>query len=190
MAEDLATDPERWVELHGDALFRFAMARLRDETAAEEAVQEALVDALRMLARGGFAGRSAERTWLIGILRHKVIDHLRRARREAPSGDAADLDAIVAETFDRRGFWRSRPPRWGPDPASAIEREEFLGAFRCCLDAMPATHGEAFRLRELDGLTGEEVCQILGITPTNLWARLHRARLALRRCLEDRWLRS
>ncbi|HWE37727.1 MAG TPA: sigma-70 family RNA polymerase sigma factor [Isosphaeraceae bacterium] len=190
MAEDRATDPERWVERHGDAMFRFAMARLRDPSAAEEVVQETLMDALKMMARGGFAGRSSERTWLIGILRHKVVDHLRRARREAPSGDAADLERVESESFDRRGFWRRRPAGWGPDPASAVERDEFLGVFGCCLDAMPPSLAETFRLRELDGLTGEEVCQILEITPTNLWARLHRARLSLRRCLEDRWFRS
>ncbi len=176
-----ATDPEGWLDRHGDGLYRYALARLRDPDAAADLVQETFLEALR--SRENFEGRSSERTWLIGILRHKVLDHLRRSGREraAPVGDPDE------GPFDRQGFWRVGPARWGGDPAWALERREFWGVFGVCLAKLPSIHADAFLLRELEGLDAPEVCQLLGISPVNLWARLHRARLSLRDCLERNW---
>ena len=176
-------DPERWVDRHGDALYSYARLRLRDPDLAAEVVQETFLEALR--ARASFSGRSSERTWLIGILKHKVVDHFRdRARRgRAPGGPGGP----PAEEFDPRGAWRAGPSRWAGDPARALEDREFREVFRRCLDDLPPIYADAFTLRELVGLDGAEVCQILDIAPTALWARLHRARLLLRRSLERRW---
>ena len=179
-------DPDRWVDDHGDALFGYAMLRLRDADLAAEVVQETFLEAFR--GRSNFHGQSTERTWLVGILKHKIIDQFRRKaiRERGMGGDGLEgLD--VAEPFDERGSWKVAVGRWGDLPRGASEQAEFWQVFRECLADLPPNHAEAFTLAELEGLSGPEVCKILGITPTNLWARLHRARLQLRRLLEDRW---
>jgi RNA polymerase sigma-70 factor (TIGR02943 family) len=184
MSTEKQPDPEQWVDRYGDLLYRYALLRVRRPEVAADLVQETFVEAWQ--ARASFAGRSSEATWLIGILRHKVIDHLRRARREA-SGTELPLADAGERFFTRRGFWRTDPGRWPGDPGSALEREEFWDVFRACLAGLPDALADAFLLRELDGRDTGEICQLLAITPTNLWARLHRARLQLRACLARRW---
>jgi RNA polymerase sigma-70 factor (TIGR02943 family) len=177
----LVVDPEQWVDRHGDRLYRYALVRVRRPDVAADLVQETFVEAWR--GRDGFAGRSAEATWLTGILRHKVLDHLRRtaAGAEFPLGEDG------AQSFTRRGLWRAYPAGWPGDPAGALERAEFWEAVRACLAGLPGHLADAFLLRELDEKGTEEICQVLDVTPTNLWARLHRARLRLRACLSRRW---
>jgi RNA polymerase sigma-70 factor, ECF subfamily len=185
MGDDRELDPEHWVERHGDYLFRFALLRVREADRAADLVQETFVEALR--ARGSFTGRSSERTWLVAILKHKVIDRIRKHARETArsGGDAGEMDD--SGDFTPAGHWTKWPAAWPKDPAAALERREFWEALHRCLSSLPAQLAEPFVLRELDGLSGEEICKLLDITPTNLWVRLHRARLALRRCLEDGW---
>jgi RNA polymerase sigma-70 factor (TIGR02943 family) len=173
-------DPAEWRGHYGDALDRYALARLRRPDDAEAAVQEALLAALR--ARGQFQGRSQPLTWLMAILKRKVVDRLRTAAREARGTDLNDLDAW----FDARGKWRKSPRRWD-DPAAAAERSEFWPVVRRCLARLPARMGAAFALRVLDEQAPAEVCHELGISPDNLWVLMHRARLQLVRCLELHW---
>jgi len=181
----MTIDPARWVDDHGDALYGFAMLRLRDADLAAEVVQETFLEALR--GRAGFRGDSSERTWLVGILKHKILDQFRsRARRERGVGGDEPGESIEAMFFDEKGGWKAAvPDRFGP-PDGALGRAEFWATFRACLAELPKTYADAFTLCELDGLSGAEACKILAITPTNLWARLHRARLLLRRTLGDR----
>ena len=183
-----ASDPEQWLDRHGDALYRYALLRLRDPELAEEIVQECLVSALA--SRASFAGRSAERTWLISILKRKLIDHLRRLRRERPSDDRDDLqstDQVEAAVFDEKGLWKTSPSAWGGDPRAHLEKREFWSVVRRCLQALPSSLAEAFLLREMDQVESREICEVLDLSPTNLWTRLHRARLSLRACLEVHW---
>jgi RNA polymerase sigma-70 factor (TIGR02943 family) len=186
MEPEQPIDPDRWVNEHGDALYGYAMLRLRDPDAAAEVVQETFLEALRGQAR--FEGRSSERTWLISILKHKVIDHFRRRSRIeqwSDQGELADFDS--SEFFDQRGAWKVPFGRWGELPEAEVERAEFWEVFRACLAELPPSYAEAFTLSELEGLAGPEICKLLEITPTNLWARLHRARMLLRRSLDARW---
>jgi RNA polymerase sigma-70 factor (ECF subfamily) len=187
MSDVQATHPEVWVDRHGDGLYRYALLRLRSPDLAADAVQETFLEALR--ARETFSGRSTERTWLVGILRHKILDHLRRSVREraaaAENGTAATSGDDPA--FDRRGHWRDAPAFWAGDPAREIEAREFWDVFGRCLAKLPRGLADAFFLREVDGLAADEVRDLLGITPANLWARLHRARSQLRGCLESNW---
>jgi RNA polymerase sigma-70 factor, ECF subfamily len=179
-------DPDRWVDEHGDALYGYAMLRLRDADAATEVVQETFVEALRGLAK--FEGRSSERTWLISILKHKVIDHYRRRDRlHRAGGQEGPGDFDPGEFFDQHGGWKVSVNRRGEWPEDEVERAEFWEIFRACLAELPPSYAEAFTLSEIEGMTGPEICKLLEITPTNLWARLHRARLLLRRSLEARW---
>jgi RNA polymerase sigma-70 factor (ECF subfamily) len=186
MDQNQPIDPDRWVDHHGDALYGYAMLRLRDADSASEVVQETFLEALK--GRSKFLGRSSERTWLVGILKHKIIDHFRRqARRERGVGGEEPSGPEIGEFFDERGAWKVAVDRWAELPGRAVERAEFWDVFRACLAELPPSYAEAFTLSELEGLPGPEVCKILEITPTNLWARLHRARLLLRRSLEAKW---
>lgn len=179
---------ERWLAEHGDVLWRFALGRTRTREAAEEVVQETVLAAMQ--AHGTFAGDSSERTWLLGIAAHKIADHFRAARRRAGSLDAKTQDdsgpesADMTTVFTATGMW-ARPPRaWGLDAGSTAENTEMLAALRRCIDALPPSQAEAVWLRDLLNIPGSEICKAMGITPTNLWSRMHRARAALRACVE------
>jgi RNA polymerase sigma-70 factor (ECF subfamily) len=182
MSDDPRDGPEGWLDRHGDCLYGLAMLRLRSPDLAADVVQETFLEALR--ARDSFAGRSSERTWLVGILKHKIADHYRRASRAGEPRLGADP---TEADFDRRGHWRAGPASWGGDPGRDLETREFWETFGGCLARLPRGLADAFLLRELDGLSSAEVQQQLGITPENLWARLHRSRSLLRQCLESRW---
>lgn len=180
-----ASDPETWVDQHGDYLYRYALFRIRDPHLAEDLVQETLLAALE--ARNTFAGHSSERTWLVGILKHKIIDYLRQRHRE-PSFDTSDsADTSTEEFFTRMGMWKVKPDEWSVDPEAALNRKEFWDVFARCLSQLPARQADAFVLREIEGWDNKEISKVLNVSATNLWVMLHRARMRLRRCLEIHW---
>jgi RNA polymerase sigma-70 factor, ECF subfamily len=163
-------------------LLRYAALQLRDRDAAEDAVQETLLAALA--GEKGFAGRSNLRTWLTGILKHKIVDHIRRASREQPLGDPADGDASDFDAlFDQRGHWIDPPQAWD-NPEGALEQGRLRTVLEDCLKTLPARTAQAFMMREHLGLDTPELCKELGVTPTHSWVLLYRARMALRLCLE------
>lgn len=183
-AHDLGT-PDTWLDQHGAALYKYALLHTRDEDKAEEAVQETLLAALQ--ARERYAGGASVRTWLIGILKHKVIDMFRHDLRETQLDEAEEpdtaLDVLTDEAFDGAGHWRYLPGDWG-DPADNVARNQFMAILQRCLDALPDRLARLFMLREVMEEESENICQELAITPTNLWTMLYRARLGLRRCLD------
>lgn len=190
----LTADPGRWLDDHGDYLFKYAVFRLRDDTAAEDAVQETFLAGLKAYEK--FEGRGSERTWLVGILKHKIIDHFRKAEREAPIGEGGDEGPEHADFFERAdewvGHWNAdhAPSEWHATPAELIERSDFWRVFSDCLSPLPQRTASAFTMREVDGLKSEEICEILSISVNNLWVMLHRARLHLRNCLEINWFKN
>jgi len=178
------SDPALWLDNHGDALYRYALLRLRDSMLAEDMVQETLLAAVE--ARTRYAGDASERTWLIGILKHKIIDQLRKNRREAPLAEAPAADAIDA-LFDRAGHWRIDIRQWS-EPDRALEQHEFWRIFTDCIEHLPPRLAAAWMRREFDGLDTATICQELAIgTTNNLWVMLSRARLQLRQCLDAHW---
>ena len=183
------SEPEKWVDEHGDYLFRSALLRVRDPHLAEDIVQETLVAAFQ--GRERFAGESSERSWLVGILKHKVIDHFRKNSREAPSEDVERLINEQEQPFDGMGRWTrdtSGPKEWTEDPGTILERKEFWDVLKRCISELPPRMAHAFSLREIDNLSGEEICKALNISATNLWVMLHRARSDLRQCLEIHYM--
>jgi len=164
---------------------RYASLQLRDAASAEDAVQEALVAALA--GESGFAGRANLRTWLTGILKHKIVDVIRRQKRErpAPAMDVADETEFDA-LFDERGHWEEAPDVW-QQPEGSLSQKQFLAALEACLKALPERTARVFMMREHLGLETSEICKELGITATHCWVMLHRARMALRQCLEMNW---
>ena len=167
MSADVLTEPEQWVDRHGDGLYRYALLRLRSPELAADIVQETFVDALR--ARNSFAGRSSEWTWLVGILRHKIIDHIRKVGRQPKSGKGERSKSESELAFDRRGEWRVGPAEWRSDPSLQLETVEFWDVIAGCLSKLPQSLADAFTLRELDGLEANEVQSILDISPANFW---------------------
>jgi RNA polymerase sigma-70 factor (ECF subfamily) len=182
VSENTIGSPQRWLADHGTALYRFALVRLRDPAKAEDAVQETLLAAWH--GRERFTGGASVRTWLIGILRHKISDEFRREQRETPASDpdppARDEHDAGAD-FTDDGHWASGLADWG-DPEAALDQQQFWATLERCLDTLPRRQARLFVLREVMEEETEIICQDLGVTPTNLWTMLYRARLALRHC--------
>lgn len=184
-------DPSKWLDCHGDYLYRYALVRVRDAGVAEDMLQETLLAAVG--AQQAHAGRSSERTWLVGIMKHKVIDHFRRIAKTAQfqlTARGEDDSEWFEESGPWRGHWREEraPLSWSVDAASLAESQEFWQSFEHCLSQLPSQMSIAFTLREIDGLSSTEICEILNITPNNLWVLLHRSRTKLRHLLEANWL--
>ena len=183
-------DPSKWLESHGDYLFRYALVRVRDASVAEDLLQETLLAGVG--GHQAHAGRSSERTWLIGIMKHKVIDHFRRVARNPQfqlSAEGDDESDCFEESGPWRGHWRENraPNSWAVDASQCFESAEFWETLDRCLSQLPQQMSIAFTLREIDGLTSTEICEILNITPNNLWVLLHRSRCKLRELLEVNW---
>jgi RNA polymerase sigma-70 factor (TIGR02943 family) len=165
-------------------LIRFAHAQLRNDAWAEDAVSEAVLAALSKPQ--AFAGQSQLKTWLVGILKHKLVDQIRRHSREVSAttdDDEEDLDALL---FKEDGHWREAPAEWG-DPEASCGRREFFEVLEVCVEALPGVQGRVFMMREWLELDSAEICKELGISTTNLWVLLHRARLRLQGCLQEHW---
>ncbi|HUQ26545.1 MAG TPA: sigma-70 family RNA polymerase sigma factor [Burkholderiales bacterium] len=170
------------VEEERPYLVRYAGLQLRDSHAAEDAVQETLVAALA--AEASFEGRANLRTWLTGILKHKIVDAIRRMSRDPePVGDIAEFDAL----FDETGHWGEAPVAW---PENSLEQKQFFLTLEECLARLPDKTARAFMMREHMGFDTDEICKELAVTPTHCWVLLYRARMALRECLETNWFRK
>jgi RNA polymerase sigma-70 factor (ECF subfamily) len=171
-----------------DDLYRYALMQLRDAAQAEEVVQDTLVAALESLHR--FAGNSSAKTWLIGILKHKIIDLFRRQSKApqlfqgiADEDDINDFDVL----FDKVGHWGSDAPRaWG-NPNQSLEQKQFWAIYEACTQRLPRRTAVVFMLREIMDQDIDDICQSLSITATNCSVLLYRARMALRICLEKNW---
>jgi len=179
------SDFRRRLEELGPYLLRYASLQLRDPTTAEDAVQEALLAALA--GEKSFAGRANLRTWITGILKHKIVDAIRRQAKEPalpedPEESLAEFDGAFRED----GHWAERPAAWG-DPDGALQQAQFYKALEACLARLPERTGKAFLMREHLGLETGEICKELEITPTHCWVLLYRARMVLRECLQQTW---
>lgn len=178
---------EQQLVAHRDYLLRFARLQLRNESWAEDAVSETMVAALaKPLA---FGNRSQLKTWLVGILKHKVIDTFRLNARTvtleaSPDADPGDeLDALV---FKANGHFAQAPADWG-DPEQDLSSRQFFAILEACIEKIPPAMGRVFLMREWLELSSDEICKELALSSTNLYVTLHRARLRLRECLELNW---
>ena len=178
-------NPDTWVDQYGNYLYNFALGRLRDHQDSENVVQETFLAALS--AAKNFSGKSSERTWLTGILKHKIIDYMRKKYREKPVSDLQNDQDNTNQFFDHKDHHIKKPSGWLPNPKELLEKKEFWEVFQNCQTKLPQTANDAFTLREVEKMDGKEICEILNITRANFWVLLHRARLQLRECLEKNW---
>jgi RNA polymerase sigma-70 factor (TIGR02943 family) len=178
------------LDTHRRYLLRVARLQLRDRDLAEDVVQETFLAAVA--GRAGFSGRSSIRTWLTGILKHKIIDAIRHKQRRpivaAAFDETLDVDALDG-MFTDEGAWKTPPADWG-NPENALAQSEFMDVLARCLDKLPPATARVFTMREILELESDEICKELSITANNLWVILHRARISLRQCLEQNWFAS
>ena len=180
---------ESWLDEHGDVLYRYARSRVRDRELAEDLVQDTLLAALQSHDR--FEGRSSVRTWLLSILRHKIVDHYRGAAEQLAANEPDSAGRLGHDPVGRRyvsshGLRKSAVACW-KTPHHALEAREFRDVLDGCLGRLPRSLFSVFVLRELEGLEVSELRKVLRVSEVNLRVRLHRARLLLRECLERHW---
>jgi len=187
--ETVNADPDSWVDEYGTALFRYAMTQVRDQNVAEDLVQETFLAALN--GHASFTGKSAFLTWLTTILRRRIVDYRRAQRRQAEQQQSFPPDdPFYNQWFDKRNHWRQTLGNWPTDPGEQLESSEFWEVLEKCVEQLPPPLAEAFRLREIMTWSVADVCEVVGISDGNLAIRLHRARLSLRGCLEQKWFKG
>ena len=182
-ANTLATE----IEKHRRYLTRVAQLQLRDPDLSQDVVQDTMLAALTGAA--GFDGRSSVKTWLTGILKHKIVDAIRRKQREPVAASTLDEEADLEDfegLFKDNGAWQAPPADWG-DPEVALSRRQFFDMMDFCLEKLPPNTARVFMMREVMELDSDEICKELAITANNLWVILYRARMTLRECLEQNW---
>jgi RNA polymerase sigma-70 factor (ECF subfamily) len=169
-------------------LLRIAKLQLRDDETAADVVQETVLAAFQ--SRHSFSGKSKLKTWLIGILKFKIIDALRIRNRQPVAAshlkaelEIDDIDAL----FDSEGIWRNKPGAW-EDPESEASQQDFMKIMELCLERLPPNSARVFMLRELFELDADEICALTFISRNHLGVLLYRARMSLRGCLEVNWL--
>lgn len=187
--------PENWVKLYGDYLFNYAVSRVNNQQLALDLVQDTFLGALSAIK--SFEGRSTEKTWLISILKRKIIDHYRKSSRNKE-------EALIDKNFNEdkedlpfysegemQGYWRADrvPQDWNISTDKALENEELKAIIEKCISVLPEKFAAVFTLRVIEEITSDEVCKELGITASNFWVIMHRAKLQLRDCIENNWLK-
>ncbi|MBV6442601.1 MAG: sigma-70 family RNA polymerase sigma factor [Haliscomenobacteraceae bacterium CHB4] len=176
---------QQWVNLYAADLYRRAYYLTSHRETAEDLVQETFLAATQQF--GQYEGKSAPKTWLQGILNHKVADYFRLRFRQKPS---QDIDPSANDTyFTESGAWRTEalPAKWDDSPENLLDVPEFGRVFEECLEHLPATWHDVLLLKFIESKKSEEICQSLGITTTNYWQIIHRAKLQMRHCLEQLW---
>jgi RNA polymerase sigma-70 factor (TIGR02943 family) len=179
---------EHWLDEHGDALFAYAIARVEQPAAAEDLVGETLLAGIEGLKN--FKGGASARTWLISIMKNKIVDRIRKLRREEP----LDLDTLDEQEwqskFDASGHWVVKPNEWG-DPAAVVENSALGRAMMSCISKLPEQLRTLIVMRDIDGYETDELVEILNLSSANnLWVMLSRGREKLRTCLDRNWFKE
>jgi len=180
-------NPNKWIDLYADYLFNYAVTRVDSQDLAKDLVQETFFSGLK--GKDNFRGQASERTWLISILKRKIIDHYRKinsvkGKKEVRVNFYAD--------GDKKGSWIEEcvPQTWGNEAEKNIENEELKKALDFCIQNLPEKYRIVFLLKSVKNYESDEICNELGISSSNLWVIIHRARLQLRKCLEENWFKN
>lgn len=179
--------PEKWIENHADFMYNYAIGRVNDRETAKDLVQETFLSGVR--GRESFRGDASERTWLISILKRKIIDHYRKI-----NSDKAKKEVRMSfyEEGENKGSWIEErvPQTWGNEAESRMENEELKEALQACIENLPEKYRIVFLMKTIRKFETEDICNELGITPSNLWVIIHRARTQLRSCMENKWFKK
>jgi len=179
-------NPDQWISLYADALYSYTLPRVNDTALAEDLVQETFLSAWK--ARNGFKGEASEKSWLFSICKNKIIDHYRKKARDIvqPLSENAVTDGF----FDEVEHWtqKDQPGDWGIDYQQSVDNKEFYSVLEKCRKKLQETQQAVFSMKYLEDLDASEICKVLGITASNYWVLVHRAKLQLRTCLEKNWI--
>lgn len=180
-------NPNKWIDLYADYLYNYSVTRVDSQDLAKDLVQETFFSGLK--GKDNFRGQASERTWLISILKRKIIDHYRKinsvkGKKEVRVNFYAD--------GDKKGSWLEEcvPQTWGNEAEKNIENEELKKALDYCIQNLPEKYRIVFMLKSVQNYESDEICNELGISSSNLWVIIHRARLQLRKCLEENWFKN
>lgn len=175
----------KWVSEHTEEMYKWALYKTSSRELAEDLVQDTFLAAAEKLS--GFKNQSTPKTWLFSILNNKIVDFYRQKVKTPVAKD----DTLFASLFDQGGDWEvsKRPKAWH-DEEHILDNNDFQQILQQCLDALPERWSISVKLKYLMGKNGEEICQELSITPTNLWQIVHRAKVQLRNCIENGWFKN
>ncbi|MDF1576232.1 MAG: sigma-70 family RNA polymerase sigma factor [Bacteroidales bacterium] len=175
-------DLSGWVQDYTGDLYSWALHKVSDPELARDIVQDTFLAAAEKI--GGFKEESSPKTWLFSILNHKIIDHYRKKVKQPVRVD----NQVFSTFFDAGGSWKTdkRPQPWEED-ANLLDDHDFQAVLKHCLDALPESWNTCVKLKFFSEKKGEEICQELNISPTNYWQIIHRAKLHLRDCIEQKW---
>lgn len=175
-------NPDKWVDRYANYLYNYTIVRVNDHEVAQDLVSETFLAGLR--SKDNFKGNSSERTWLVAILKHKIVDHYRH--KNSRKGTAE----IQVDWYEEEGSWIEEKvgDDLNPNIMDVIENRELGSALLSCLETLDEKHAEIFRLRTIENYETEAICNEFGITPSNLWVIIHRARKAMLECLKENWI--
>lgn len=177
---------ENMVSLYTEDLYRWAYHKTSSSEAAEDLVQDTFLVAAEKY--DNFEGKSTEKTWLFSILNNKIVDYYRKKSRKEKTIDGNTISTF----FDEDGSWQkqSSPKNWDDDEGHLLDNPDFQSVLKLCLDALPSKWNTCVKLKYLSSKSGEDICQEVGITPSNFWQIVHRAKLQLRDCIENNWFKN
>lgn len=180
-------NPNKWIDLHSDYLYQYTLSRISDSEKSKDLVQDTFLSALK--AMDNFQGKANERTWLISILKRKIVDYYRKINSKK---GRAEVKMSFYESGENKGKWLEEcvPQTWESDTLDTIESEELRLVIDLCIDYLPEKYAMVFKMRTLQDFDTEEICKELEISSSNLWVIIHRARTQLRKCLEDNWFKK
>ncbi len=178
-------NPNKWIDLYADYLFNFTISRVNDKEVAQDLVQETFLAALKSM--NNFKGEASERTWLISILKRKIIDYYRKINSNKGQ---AEVRIKYNNDFETEGDWLEEhvADPYDKTAEDIIQNTELGEAILNCLSKLPEKHAEVFRMKTIEGMETEEICKELNITASNLWVIIHRARTAMASCLKENWM--
>ncbi|NJB83066.1 sigma-70 family RNA polymerase sigma factor [Wenyingzhuangia aestuarii] len=180
-------DPDKWIDAYADYLFNYTIARVSDAEKAKDLVQETFFAGLKSMKN--FEGKASERTWLISILKRKIIDHYRKINSKKGK---AEVRMNFYQDSEREGDWIEErvPQEWNGGADAEMESEELGAALQACIQKLPEKYRMVFEMKTIQGFETEDICNELDITSSNLWVIIHRARTQLRKCMEDNWFKK
>lgn len=188
MAEEIHTlDTNKWIDNYADYLFNYAISRVNNSDLSKDLVQETFFAGLK--SAKNFQGKASERTWLVSILKRKIIDHYRKINSKKGQ---AEVRMNFYDDGDNEGNWIEErvPQSWNNASEKKIENEELRSQIDICIDKLPEKYALVFRMKTIQEFETEEICKELDISASNLWVMIHRARTQLRKCMEDNWFNT
>ena len=187
LQEKIILNPDKWIDNYADYLFNYAVVRVNDSDLSKDLVQDTFFAGLK--SAKNFQGKASERTWLVSILKRKVIDHYRKINSKKGQ---AEVRMSFYNDGENEGSWIEErvPQSWDNASEKAIENQELKKQLDTCIDNLPEKYALVFRMKTIREFETEEICKELDITASNLWVIIHRARTQLRKCMEDNWFNN